>query len=267
VLLNLQNQDVFFFQEPEVRQALLHGLDRQAIIDQQLGGQALIAHSPIIPGTWAYDDEIKRYAHDPDRAGELMDGIDWKRRGEDNIRFRNGKTLAFTLLTSSEPQKVEIAQAMAEQWEALGIPVTVETISPLDIPTRLERHDFEAMLIDLALPGDPDPYPFWHETQIEGGQNYAGFTNRRISEVTEQARVINSRDKREALYAEFQELFAQEVPALLLYIPVYTYGVDERIHNIQIAPLMHPADRFRTISDWWIVPRRVFVSEEQASQP
>jgi hypothetical protein len=50
-------------------------------------------------------------------------------------------------------------------------------------------------------------------------------------------------------------------------VPVYTYGVDERIHNVQIGPLMHPSDRFRTISRWWIVPRRVFVSESEVSRP
>jgi hypothetical protein len=52
-----------------------------------------------------------------------------------------------------------------------------------------------------------------------------------------------------------------------LYVPVYTYGVDARVHGPQIGPLMHPADRFRTIADWWIVPRRVFVSESEASRP
>ena len=54
---------------------------------------------------------------------------------------------------------------------------------------------------------------------------------------------------------------------MLLYVPIYTYGVDERINDVQIGPLMHPSDRFRTISNWWIVHRRVFVSESEASRP
>jgi peptide/nickel transport system substrate-binding protein len=118
--------------------------------------------------------------------------------------------------------------------------------------------------VHLRVPGDPDPYPFWHETQVDEGQNYSGFTHRRISEVIERARVTVNRNRRAELYDEFQVLFAEQLPSLPLYVPVYTYGVDERINDVQIGPLMHPSDRFRTILTWWIVHRRVFVSEAEA---
>jgi peptide/nickel transport system substrate-binding protein len=175
--------------------------------------------------------------------------------------------LAFTLLTSSEPERTAVAQALADQWASTGITVTVAAASPLEVREALESRGFEAILIHLDLRGDPDPYPFWHQTQIEDGQNYSGFDHRRLSEVIEQARVIIDRDRRLQLYYEFQEIFVQQVPALPLYVPIYTYGVDERVHEVQIGPMMHPSDRFLTISEWWIVPRRVFVSEAEASGP
>lgn len=268
VFLNLGRSDLPFFQELEVRQALLYALDRQQIIDEALKGQALVAHSPLIPGTWAYNDDVPRYEHDSSMATALLSEAGWvlASRGDDVWR-KEGRPLAFTLLTSSEPERMEVAQMLAEQWAAAGIKVTVETASRSEVREALESHDFEAILVHLALPGDPDPYPFWHETQVEGGQNYAGFAHRRASEVIEQARVIVNRERRRQLYYEFQEIFAQEVPALLLYTPIYTYGVDERVHNVQIGPVVHPSDRFRTIAEWWIVPRRVFVSEAEASSP
>jgi peptide/nickel transport system substrate-binding protein len=268
VFLNLGRPDLTFFQEPEVRQALLYALDRQQIIDDVLEGQAVVAHSPLIPGTWAYKDDIPHYEYAPDRANGLLNNAEWIQRAADGgLRRKDGQLLSFTLLTSSEPERMRTAQMLAEQWAAIGITVTVETASPLEVREALERRDFEAILVHLSMPGDPDPYPFWHQAQIEGGQNYAGFDHRRISEVIEQARVITNRERRKELYDEFQETFAQQVPALLLYVPVYTYGIDERIHDAQIGPLTHPSDRFRTISDWWIVPRRVFVSESEASRP
>jgi peptide/nickel transport system substrate-binding protein len=268
VFLNLARSDLPFFQEQEVRQALLYALDRQQVIDSVLKGQALVAHSPFIPGTWAYKNDIHRYEHDPDTASELLDEAGWIRRETDNgVRRKQGRGLAFTLLTSCEPERMGVAQMLAEQWATIGVTVTVEAASPLEVREALEKRDFEAIIVHLASQGDPDPYPFWHETQVENGQNYAGFAHRRISETVEQARIIVNRERRRGLYYEFQEIFAQEVPALLLYVPVYTYGVDERIHDLQIGPLMHPSDRFRTISEWWIVPRRVFVSESEASRP
>ncbi|MFQ6100307.1 MAG: ABC transporter substrate-binding protein [Anaerolineae bacterium] len=265
VFLNLGRPDLPFFQEQEVRQALLYALDRQRIVESALGGQALVVHSPLIPGTWAYDDNVPHYEYDPDAASELLDEAGWELPpGSGGVRRKGGQQLAFTLLTSSEPERFAVAQMLARQWATVGVTVTVETASPLEVREALENRDFEAILVHLALPGDPDPYPFWHETQVENGQNYAGFAHRRISEVIEQARVTVNRERRLKLYYEFQDTFAQEVPALLLYVPIYTYGVDERIHNVQIGPLMHASDRFRTISEWWIVPRRVFVSEAEA---
>jgi peptide/nickel transport system substrate-binding protein len=268
VFLNLGRLDLPFSQEPEVRQALLYALDRQQIIDDVLAGQAVVAHSPLVPGTWAYRDDIPHYTYDPAAAEELLDEAGWVRQAVGGgVRRKEGRWLAFTLLGSSEPERLAVAQMLAEQWTAIGITVTVQTASPLEVREALEKRDFEAILVHVAMPGDPDPYPFWHETQVRDGQNYAGFVHRRMSEVVEHARVTVNRQRRLELYYEFQEIFAQEVPALLLYVPVYTYGVDERIHGPQIGPLVDPSDRFRTISNWWIVPRRVFVSESEASLP
>ncbi len=262
VFLNMEEP---FFQEQEVRRALLYALDRQQVIDDVLEGHALVAHSPLIPGSWAYDDDVARYEYDWDAADALFNEAGWMLPPEgDGVRRKEGQPLAFTLLTSSEPDRIGVARVLAEQWATVGVTVTVEIASQLEVREALESGNFEAIMVHLALPGDPDPYPFWHETQIEDGQNYAGFVHRRISEILEQARIKINRERRRELYYEFQDIFVQQVPALLLYVPVYTYGVDERIHDVQIGPLTYPSDRFRAISEWWIVPRRVFVSETEA---
>lgn len=266
VFLNLNHPDLPFFQEPEIRQALMYALDRQQIVSDLLAGQGLVIDSPIIPGTWAHKEYLSGYEYDLLVANKLLEENGWRELdGDDEPRFKAGKRLEFTLLALDDPDRAEIARMIAEQWSAAGINVTVETVSPSEMNAALEARDFEAVLARIALPGDPDPYPFWHESQVENGQNYAGFTHRRISEILERARVTADRERRKALYNEFQELFVQEVPSVLLYVPIYTYGVGDGIQDVQIGPLMHPADRFRTLSDWWIVHRRVFVSESDAA--
>jgi peptide/nickel transport system substrate-binding protein len=268
VFLNLAQEDLPFSQEPEVRQALLHALDRQKMIDEVLGGQAVSAHGPIMPSNWAHYKDTPRYEYDPRKAEELLDEAGWTiATPRYPVRRKGSEILMFTLLTSSEPERVQMAQSIAEQWEHIGAQVIVETASPIEVRGALETRNFEAILIHMAMPGDPDPYPLWHQEQIKNGQNYAGFDHRRASEVIEQARIITDRETRRQLYNEFQLIFAEEVPSLLLYVPVYTYGVDERIHDVQIGPLVYPADRFLSISSWWIVPRRVFVSESELSRP
>jgi peptide/nickel transport system substrate-binding protein len=60
VLFNLKNPEKAFFEEKDVRQALMYGLNRQWMIDRILQGQALLANGPIFPGSWAYYDGWNR---------------------------------------------------------------------------------------------------------------------------------------------------------------------------------------------------------------
>ena len=265
VFLNLADDDLPFFQEHAVRQAMMLALDRQALIDEVLEGQALVTDSPILPGTWAYEANASGYDHDLQRAQALLDEAGWVRATQGDARHKGGDRFRFTLLTSRVPQREAAAEMLAEQWAELGLEVVVASVSAAELREALNARRFQAALVHLALPGDPDPYPFWHEKQIDEGQNYAGFEHRRISEVTEQARVTPNENRRRVLYEEFQELFAEQLPSLPLYVPVYTYGVDQRINDVQIGPLMHPSDRFRTVLNWWLVHRRVFVREAEAA--
>jgi peptide/nickel transport system substrate-binding protein len=59
VYLNLANESLPFLQQKEVRQALLYALDRQGLVDEVLEGQGLVADSPILPITWAYDPGVR----------------------------------------------------------------------------------------------------------------------------------------------------------------------------------------------------------------
>jgi len=264
VMLNLAREDLAFFQDPDVRRGLMYALDRQEVINKVLHGQGVVAHSPFVPGTWAYREDLPHYTHDPRRAAELFEAAGWERRARGpRLSNEEGSFFEFTLLTTTDPERVAVAERLARQWDEAGLDVRVTKAPAAEVREALEAREFEAVLVSLDMPGDPDPYPFWHEMQIEDGQNYAGFEHRRISEIIEQARIRTNRERRRQLYDEYQALFMEEVPALLLYLPVYNYGVDQRINDVQIPPLMDASDRFRTISEWWIVPRRVFISESE----
>jgi peptide/nickel transport system substrate-binding protein len=266
IFLNLTKKDELpFFQEKEVRQALLYGLDRQRLVDGVLEGQAIVAHSPILAGTWAYDESIRRYEYDPQKARALLDRAGWKVLPGERVRTKDEQAFSFTLLSSTDPVHAAVAQEVARQWQAIGIDVQAVALPPLEMRDALERRDYQAALVELSLPGNPDPYPLWHQTQITSGQNYAGLDHRRISEVIETARITVDPTRQAALYREFQELFADEVPAVLLYQPIYTYGVGRKVQGVQMGPLMHPSDRLATISSWYIATRRVIVSQAEVA--
>jgi peptide/nickel transport system substrate-binding protein len=115
----------------------------------------------------------------------------------------------------------------------------------------------------VLLAGDPDPYALWHQTQIERGQNYAGWDHTEASILLEAARTTTDKGRRSDFYFEFQRIFAEEVPALLLFHPVYTYGVSQEVFDVQLAPMANPSDRFKTIANWYMLTRRVIYKEAQ----
>jgi peptide/nickel transport system substrate-binding protein len=262
VFLNL---DLPIFEEKEVRQALLWGIDRQRIIDQILDGQGIVAHTTIMPDSWAYNHEVFQYHYDPVKAAQLLTEAGWLDSDNDGVREQEGIGLEFSLLTNKDPLRRQIIEEIARQlWEVGVRVVPVVEDSSWVVNEALRPRNFDALLFSWGnLPSDPDPYLMWHSTQIGGeGQNYAGLNNVDVDQLLEQARQNTDQSERARLYRDFQDLFADEVPSLLLYYPVYNYAVDEMVNGVQLSPMMDPSDRFRTASQWYIKTRRMMVTEE-----
>ena len=73
----------------------------------------------------------------------------------------------------------------------------------------------------------------------------------------EQGRRTRDTKERISLYRQFQEMFREKTPGILLHYPVYNYAVSEKVRDVQIGPIAVAADRFRTLPDWYVLTRRV----------
>ena len=273
VLLNLQDDALPFFQDRMVRQALLYGINRSALIADVLDGQGTVAHSPISPGSWAYYGDIRRYDYDADSAAEALDAAGWRlpaRDGQgtglvesealrDGVRIRDDSELSFALFTTGSPAHEMLARALSAYWAKLGIRATVQTVGATELFRALESGEFAAALVDIDMQGDPDLYAFWSESAIREGQNYSGWRHRQASELLEQARQLHEIEQRTTLYYHFQQIFADELPALPLYFHTFTYAVAGDVQNVSMGPLTEPSDRFATVNDWFLVWREVII--------
>ncbi len=258
VLLNLNDPQVPFFQDVNVRKALMMGLNRQGMIDSLLAGQAIVADGPIFPGTWAYYDGVDHYSYNPNQAIELLRGAGFTIPASGgNIRTsEDGTQLSFELAYPDDSIHAALAKAIQGTWAALGVQVSLSAV-PYDqlVAERLDTRTYQAALVDLNLSRspDPDPYPFWHQTQITSGQNYSKWDDRQASEYLEQARITTDMTERARLYNNFQVRWSQELPALPLYYPVFTYAVSSDVQGVSIGPIFDPADRFNHITSWFLV--------------
>lgn len=260
IYLNQSNPNVAFFQETAVRQALMYALDRQALIDTVLAGQGLVADSPMLPATWAYDPAVQKYAFDPEKARQLLEDEGWRDADGDGVREKDGQKLAF-ILVGDDPI---LLGALSTAWAKIGVQTAVQPVTLAGLTSDfLVPRSFDAAVVHWELAGDPDPYPLWHSTQIKDGQNYGGWNDRTADETIEQARALTDQTARKELYREFQRIFAAEVPALLLYHPVYTYGVRDKVRGVEIGPLNEPHDRFRNVAEWSITSKRITMGSQK----
>ncbi len=256
VLFNLKNAETPFLQDEDIRKALMMGLNRQGMIDRLLNGQAIQADGAILPGTWAFYDGLKGFEFDPAAAAELLRKAGYSLANEeDTVLSKEGNYLRFTLVHPDTDLHRQLAEFIQANWLALGVQVDLEA-QPYDelVTERLVDRAYQAALVELNLAGspDPDPYPFWDQAQATGGQNYSQWDNRMASEYLEQARVTTDLTERAKLYRGFQVVFNDELPALPLFYPVYTYAIDREIEGVRIGPLFDPSDRFAYVTEWYL---------------
>lgn len=271
ILFNLKDESARFLQDKDIRLALYKAINRQYILDKILGGQAILADGVIFPGTWAYYDDTPRVEYDLEEALTLLKEAGYTLPAEGGMIRKNedGVEFSFKLIYPDSEQHRAIAEAIQNNWRALDIQVELEAV-PYDrlVAERLDSRNFQAALVDLNLTQspDPDPYPFWDQVQATGGQNYTQWDNRIASEYLETARITLDVSERARLYRNFQVLFSDELPALPLYYPVYSYAVDEQVQGVSMGPLFDPSDRFATVLDWYLVARVPTAPSSTATQ-
>jgi peptide/nickel transport system substrate-binding protein len=268
VLFNLNDPQLPFFQDKNIRRALLMALNRQRMVDVLKNGQAIVADGVVFPGTWAYYENMERVEYNPEQALELIKEAGYTFPAEgDQVRSKEGAAMRFDLVYPESPEFARLAAQIAESWNELGMNVTPKGV-PFDqlVSGYLEPHAFQAALVEFSFmrSPDPDPYPFWDQAMISGGQNYAQWDDRAASEYLEKARVTFDYGERARLYRNFQVRFMMELPALPLFYPVYSYGVDGSIQNVRMGPLFDAADRFQNITGWYLRARRPQAAETQA---
>lgn len=170
------------------------------------------------------------------------------------FRANGDDVLKITLTTVNSPENVSAAQIVKESWEKIGVNVTLSIVSAERIQKEIiQTRNYEALVYGEILGYDPDPFPFWHSTQInDPGLNLALFSDKKADQLIIEARQTNDDVKRAEYYKEFQSIVADAAPAVFLYSPTYPYILPEKIQGFTSQPLIVGSDRFDNISDWFI---------------
>lgn len=170
-----------------------------------------------------------------------------------------GKKLSLRLVTSDNPKNKDFAQRIVETLGEKGVKINLDvkdnvTLQKVTIPKR----DYDLLLYGLDYGEDPDPYPFWHSSQIkEDGKNLSNFKNVKADKLLEEARQELDNNKREEKYAEFQKILDAEIPMFVVQKQNFYYYVSNKIKGIEQIAGSCEADRFLNVASWYINTQRV----------
>ena len=213
------------FEDPRVRQALAAALDRQAMITGLLDGRGVPSSGDILPESWAfYPAAASPQAFDPARAQALLSEAGWQ-PGDDGILVRQGKRLAFAMITDAGDQlRREVALLVRQQWRQAGVDVDVQVLERNAlVMERVLKGQFQAALLQTSVRADPDLSRRFHSRSIAAGQNFLGYRSPPLDSLLDRALAAGARQERAALYQEAQLLLAVDAPQINLFYPSVFY--------------------------------------------
>ena len=242
------------FRDRAVRQAIATAIDRGRVLQLAADGRGTVADEFVPSSSWAYVKDVARYTYSTEDAIALLDGADWKDHDGDGIRDKGGQKLAFTISTSNEPARTAAARQIQHDLNAIGMSVTVNSMPFGQLVDSVARQrTFDALLVEIAVSGDPDPYTFFHSTEVtDPGHNFSGFSTLPIDRNLEAARRTFDENARRDLYAPVFQAIAKEVPVVFLYFSDYLYAQSAQVQGQRIAPLTDPRERFWNVEDWYV---------------
>lgn len=195
------------FADVRVRQAIVLGLDRDAIFEKGFKGIGMKAEYYISPlFDWAVDKSITIPEYDLEAANKLLDEAGFP-KGEDGIRF---KTSIDTFGGYEEP-----LQVIVSNFKDMGIELTINT---MDDPTYDEKtwfgHDF-----DLTILGGyqgPDISMMYQRFYTGMGINLGEYSNPELDALFEKGNVTGDQAERAKIYGEVQKILAEDAPVAFL---------------------------------------------------
>lgn len=169
------------------------------------------------------------------------------------------KDYTFTLVTSENSTNIRMAEEIKNRWKNLKVSLSIKTYNNIELQKDIiPKRDYDILLYGLDYGPDPDPYPFWHSSQItETGRNLSNFSNKTADKLLEDARQTFDFSQRGKKYEEFKKILSDDVPYIVINKDSIFYDISPEVKGIVSIYGFSESDRFLNVGDWYIKSKRV----------
>lgn len=235
-----------WFQDQRFRQAVAYGLDRPGLVRAVYFGRGEPLDSVISPANrkW-HNPEVRHYPYDPQRARELLQEAGFRLGDDGKLRGPAGHPVSFELMTSEGSALITaIATTLKENMAELGIEVRLSYMDFAALISRVsDTYRYESSLMAFTGGGDPSGGKAIYRSD---GQLHVWHPNQKTPATPWEARVDEIMDLQErtldasgriALIREMQDIFAEQLPLILLVVPNAYQGIRDRWQNVRVPPI------------------------------
>ena len=222
------------FTDVRVRRALNYAVDKQAIVDSIFEGSGFVADAPIPDAVFGHTS-VGPYQYDPARARELLA----------EAGYPDGFSMTLHHPTGRYPLDATVAQAVQSMLADVGVDARLETrewSSYLQFTAQPpEQAEYDMFMLGwgtVTLDADYGLYALLHTRQWNPNGNNRGFySNERVDELLDQARVETNPNQRAPMYHEAVQLIWEDAPWIFLYNAAQINAVRTDVEGLIHHPL------------------------------
>ena len=225
-----------------VRQAIAHGIDREAMAEQlitPINPDAVPLQNLIYVNNQAeYEPHFDQYNYDPERSRQLLEENGCT-EGDGGIYECDGEPLSFRYTTTAGNElrelQLEVVQA---QLQEVGIEIKSDIGDPATVFADVLPSGADGAwdLFNFAWVGAADPFGGNAIWMCEGDSNYNGYCNKDVTDLLRETNTLLDEQARADTYNEADALMADDLPVLPLYQKPTFFAWNESIQGPEDNP-------------------------------
>lgn len=225
------------FDDPRVRRALTHAIDRQELLDALRGGYGELGIGPVFPGHWAFDSTLAPLPFDTAAARALLAEAGFEdRNGDGRLDDPAGKPFEFELsVPAGNEYSRNVAEVVQAQLARIGVGVKIQLLEFGVLTGRITAPErrFDAVFLGWEsgfqlghLNG------LFHSAALSGPFQFASYRNPVVDSILDE---VDGLERAEALplWRRFQEIFVEEQPWTILYYVPDLAAVSETVQGVE----------------------------------
>ena len=227
----------------KLRKAMAYAIDNNLVGTKFYEGLRRNATQLMIPAFKEYyDDSLKGYTLDIEKAKQLLDEAGYKDVNGDGIREdKNGQPFKINFASMSGGATAEpIAQYYMQQWKSIGLDVQLTNGRLIEINSFYEKVQADDPEIDVyqaawGTGSNPNPTAFYGRN---AAFNFPRFATPELDAILAKINSVEAVDKdfRSKAYKEFANYMFENVPVVPTLFRKSIVAVNNRVKKWDITP-------------------------------